>query len=27
MFLENKMAALRYVFWSPAHDAGIHGRQ
>jgi len=21
------MAALRYVFWSPAHNAGIYGRQ
>jgi len=27
MFLENKMAALQYVFWSSAHDASIHGRQ
>jgi len=27
MFLENKMAALQHIFWSPARDAGIHGGQ
>jgi len=26
-FMFWKMAALQYVFWSPAHDAGIHGQE